>query len=173
MAAGQSRFPCASIATDRDERFCAVCKDLAVTLPAGSKFNSADATSCCVHRQMHLAPLASARRSMLTLKPFSITSNADPSAVDQQVQRLARAPTWDLCSDPRLTAAQRRKVGHRSVQPGHFGRPPSTSPDQTIRFPEGNPPHRYVQQCPRTGKPIACTMWGYMWVPHPLMTLSP
>ena len=57
---------------------------------------------------------------MLARMPFAFAPDFDARAVDQQVQRAARAPVGQLHRQRLLAAAQRRVVRHRPVETGEL-----------------------------------------------------
>jgi hypothetical protein len=88
----------------------------AVTVAAGRELHRPDVGCGGAHRQMHLAPLASALRPMLARLPFAIAQELDASAVHEQVQRASGATVRDLDGERLLPATQGRVVRHGPVQ---------------------------------------------------------
>ncbi len=91
-----------------------------VAVAAGREFHRPDVRRGGVHRQMDLAPLASALNTVLSGLPFAVAEELDPGAVNQQVQRAIDAPIRDLDSQRFLPSAQGGVVGHRPVEVRHL-----------------------------------------------------
>jgi hypothetical protein len=69
---------------------------------------------------MHLAPLASALKTVLAGLPFTITKELYPGAVHQQVQGAIGAAIRDLDGQRLLPSAQGGIVGHGLAQVSHL-----------------------------------------------------
>lgn len=93
-------------------------QDGAIAFPARGELDRADVGGGRIHRQMHLAPLASSLHTMIPGLPLAIAEELDAGAVHQQVQRPASTAIGDLHLQGLLPAAQGRVVRNGPVQPG-------------------------------------------------------
>lgn len=80
----------------------------AVALPTGGELHRPDVGCGCIHGQMDLAPLTSARGAVLSGVPFTIAEELDPRTVHQQVQRAVSPAIGDL--DGECLLARRHRV---------------------------------------------------------------
>ena len=92
-------------------------QDGAVAIAAGGELDGSDVGRGCIHREMHLAPLASTLDTVLAGLPFTVAQELDPGAVHQQIQRPRSATIGDLNLQGLLPAAEGRIVRHGPVQP--------------------------------------------------------
>ena len=97
-----------------------VWQDRAVAISAWCKFHSPDVGGGGIHRQMNLAPLATALNTVLAGLPFSVTEELDPGAVHEQIERPIGAPIRNLDGQRLFPSAQRRVVRHRPFQTRHL-----------------------------------------------------
>ena len=107
----------------------------AVTVAAWRKRHSADVRRGGVHRQMDLAPLASALDTVLSGLPFTVAEKLDDGAVDQEVWRPIGAPIRVPDSQGLLPPTQGRMIWHGPVQVRHL--------QQAGHHPGGLPPRQF------------------------------
>ena len=102
-------------------------QNLAVTVPAGRKFYSANVRRGCIHRQTHIAPLVPALDTVLCGLPPTVAEKLDASAVDQEIQRPIGAPIADLDNQGLFSAGTgSNKTARPSPSPpSSAGWPPS------------------------------------------------